>query len=135
MTDEVSHPIGLLWNNRSQRAISKRSWSPLDAFGEAMQQVPPGEFGIIYLAYQEGTRAEIADMRLDRFFDRLKGWWHPGSIRVPIAFLTRLYPRPLEHGKPDLIESVVDLCSAEYGEPLLLRDFPSTVFTRRHEMS
>lgn len=136
-TNQISQPIGLLWSNRSQRAISKRSWSPLDTFGDAVSQVPPGEFGIVYVAYQEGTRAEIADERTQRFVRRVKEWWHSGSIRIPIAFLTRLYPRPLEHGKPDLIESTVRLYS-KYADPLLFADFPSIVFgpyQRSNEMS
>jgi hypothetical protein len=53
-TDMVDQPIALLWSNESQQARKKRSWSPIDAFGHATSQIPPGEFGIIYVAYQEG---------------------------------------------------------------------------------
>jgi hypothetical protein len=126
--DEVDQPVGLLWSNKSQQATKKRSWSPLDAFGEATSQIPPGEFGIIYVAYQEETRAQIADLRTDSFVERIREWSHSGSIRIPIAFLTRLYPRALDDGKADLIENGVRLCS-EYGEPLLFEDFPTIVFS------
>jgi hypothetical protein len=133
--DEIEQPVGLLWSNKSQRAIKNRSWSPLDVFGNATNQIPPGEFGIIYVAYQEGTRAEIADLRTEAFLARVRDWSHPASIRIPIAFLTRLYPRTLDHGEADLIENTVRLCSAEYGEPLLFEDFPTTVFrSPRHRM-
>jgi hypothetical protein len=123
--DEVDQPVGLLWSNTSQQAMKKRSWSPVDAFGDATNQIPPGEFGIIYVAYQEGTRAQIADLRMESFIDRIREWSHQGSIRIPIAFLTRLYPRALDDGVPDLIESGVRLCGS-YGE--LFKYFPTIVF-------
>jgi hypothetical protein len=80
------------------------------------------------VAYQEGTRAQIADLRTESFVERIREWSHSGSIRIPIAFLTRLYPRALDDGKADLIENGVRLCS-EYGEPLLFEDFPTIVFS------
>jgi hypothetical protein len=128
--DQVDQPVGLLWSNKSQHATKKRSWSPVDAFGAAASQIPPGEDGIIYVAYQEGTRAQIADLRTENFFDRIREWSHPASIRIPIAFLTRLYPRTLNHGNPDLIENGVRLGS-EYGAPSLFKDFPTRVFGGR----
>jgi hypothetical protein len=51
------------------------------------------------------------------------------SIRVPIAVLTRLYPRTLDHGTPDLIENSIRLYG-EHGDMLLFQDFPTNVFTR-----
>jgi hypothetical protein len=131
--DEVEQPVALLWSNKSQQAVKKRSWSPIDAFGEATSQIPPGEFGIIYVAYQEGTRTHIADLRTESFRDRVREWSHPGSIRIPIAFLTRLYPRALDHGTPDLIENGVRFCSELDGAPLLFEDFPTTVFSHPRE--
>jgi hypothetical protein len=124
--NEVYQPVALLWSNKSQQATKKRSWSPVDAFGDATSQIPPGEDGIIYVAYQEGTRAPIADLRTENFLDRVREWSHSASIRIPIAFLTRLYPRALNHGNPDLIESSVRLYT-ENGE-LLFEDFPTRVF-------
>lgn len=134
-TDTVVRPIGLAWNNTSQNAVKKRAWGPLDLFGDAMSQITPGEFGIIYLAYYEGARGEIANRRTSNFQRRIKEWEHSASIRIPISFLVRLYPRPLDHGNPDLIESTVQLCSAEYGEPSLIEDFPSLIFSRRPIMN
>jgi hypothetical protein len=59
----------------------------------------------------------------------MNDWEHAGSIGIPISFLVRIFPRPLEHGAPDLIESTVRLCSALYGDPRLFEDFPNSVFT------
>jgi len=127
--DEALMPLGLIWDNLSQAAMRKRTWAPTNLFGGAMSQIPPGEFGIIYIAYVEGAREEIADLRVKAFMERIKDFEHAGSIRVPIAFLSRLYPRPLRDGQPDLIESSMKLYSAEYGEPVLFDDFPAAVFT------
>ncbi len=89
--DHVTHPIGLIWRNTTRKAVQRRAWSPIDLFGDATNQITPGEFGIIYLAYNEGTRAAVADERLERFFNRITEWEHPGSIRLPISLLVRLY--------------------------------------------
>lgn len=129
LVDLVRSPIALLWSNASAKAIQRRAWSPLDLFGDATKQIPPGEFGIIYLAYHEGARAEIADRRVQQFFSRMSEWEHAASIRIPISFLVRLYPRPLEDGRPDLIESTLRLHSDTYGEPRLFEDFPTSIFT------
>jgi hypothetical protein len=128
--DEIKRPLALVWSNTSTAAAKKRAWSPLDLFGDAMSQIPPGEFAIIYLAYHEGAREEIADRRTRTFLHRMSEWEHAASIRLPISFLVRLYPRPLDHGNPDLIENTVRLVSAVYGEPALFEDFPSAIFTR-----
>jgi hypothetical protein len=128
--DDMRKPIALVWNNSSEIAIRRRAWSPLDLYGDAMNQITPGEFAIVYLAYHEGTRAEIADRRVTNFLSTLKEkWHHAASIRVPLTFLIRLYPRFLNDGQPDLIESTVPLWSGAYGDPWLAEKFPSTVFT------
>jgi hypothetical protein len=86
--------------------------------------------GIIYVAYVEGAREEAADLRVAAYEERLKDWEHSGNIRIPISVLTRLYPRPLGEGNPDLIESGVQVVSALYGDPSLFDDFPTTIFTQ-----
>ena len=94
-----------------------------------MGQVPPGEVGIIYLCYHEGGREEIADLRMDQLSAQMKSWEHSAGIRVPVFFTVRLYPRPLDDGTPDLIESGVRFLST-YGDPFYFEDFPTTLFTR-----
>jgi hypothetical protein len=72
---------------------------------------------------------EIADLRTEGFLDRVREWEHAASIRIPIAVLTRLYPRTLDHGTPDLIENSIRLYG-DHGDMLLFEDFPTNVFTR-----
>lgn len=126
VVDVAEEPVGLLWINDSERAIQKRSWGPMSTLNEAIKQIPPGEFGIPYIAYQEGARSEIADMRTFNFADWIKEYAHSANIRVPLIRLIRLYPRPLEHGAPDFIESSISI-TAEYADDVLPEMFPSNV--------
>ncbi|WP_211442440.1 hypothetical protein [Collimonas humicola] len=126
VVDMAEEPVGLLWTNSSEQAIKKRSWGPMSTLREAIEQIPPGEFGIPYVAYQEGARSAIADMRTFNFAEWLKESSHPANIRVPFARIFRLYPRPLEHGAPDFIESSMNFIP-DYGDNILPGLFPSTV--------
>jgi hypothetical protein len=129
VADVAEEPVGLLWVNSSEQAIKKRSWGPMSALSEAIEQITPGEFGILCVAYQEGARSAIADMRTFNFAEWLKESNHPANIRVPLARIFRLYPRPLEHGAPDFIESSMSFIP-DYGDDVLPGLFPSTVIVR-----
>lgn len=126
VVDLAEEPVGLLWANDSEQAIKKRSWGPMSTLSEAIDQIPPGEFGIPYVAYQEGARSAIADMRTFNFADWLKECSHSANIRVPLGRIFRFYPRPLEHGAPDFIESSM-IFIADYGDDVLPGLFPPTV--------
>lgn len=127
----VEKPIGLSWCITSPVSIKKRARSPIDLYGSAMRQIPPGELGIVYVCFQEGARELIADNRIDVLKNRLKDWYHSAAIRVPISFFTRLFPRPIEHGIPDLIENGIAIMNETYGSDVLFGDFPSTVFSKQ----
>lgn len=130
LVEHVLSPLALLWSNAAAGAIRKRTWAPTNLFGSATGQIYGGSMGIIYVAYVEGARAETADRRVVAYKERLEDWEHVGNIRIPISVLTRLYPRPLGEGNPDLIESGVQIVSALYGDPSLFDDFPTTIFTQ-----
>ena len=70
----VEEPLGLIWSNTSGAAMRKRTWAPTNLFGGAMDQIPPGEFGVIYVAYCEGAREEVADLRLSAYIERIRTW-------------------------------------------------------------
>ncbi|CAJ2846435.1 Uncharacterised protein [Burkholderia pseudomallei] len=129
IADIIVQPIAVLWDNRSEEAIKKRSWGPMAVLKEAIEQIPPGEFGIPYVAYQEGARREIADMRTFNFHDWLKQTSHPANIRVPLARIVRMYPRPLAHGAPDFIENSMSFVP-DYGDDALPEMFPATIIVR-----
>jgi hypothetical protein len=76
------------------------------------------------------AREAAADLRVAAYQERLKDWEHAGDVHIPISVLTRLYPRPLGDGNPDLIESGVQILNEQYGDSSLFDDFPTTIFTR-----
>jgi len=122
------NPIGLIWSNFSTESIKRKTWTVASSFGKATKQVPPGEVGIIYLCYHEGTRPENVNRNLDFLIKQMEQWEHDASIRLPVSFAIRLLPRPLFHGAPDLIETSFRFCSELYGDPIYFTDFPSCVF-------
>ncbi|MBR8031884.1 hypothetical protein [Burkholderia vietnamiensis] len=129
-TDTAEKPVGLRWVNTSEQAVKKRSWGPMSILGEAIEQIPPGEFGIVFIAHQEGARSTIADMRTFNFSAWLKeGALHSENVRVPFGRLFRMYPRALGHGRPDFIESSISFV-ADYGDDVLPEMFPGNVVAR-----
>jgi hypothetical protein len=133
LIDIAEDPIAIVWINNSPEAIKKKSWSPLDLFGKATNQIPAGEVGVIYVCYQERSRDCLADSRTESYISRMSEWLHSGAIRLPVTFLIRTYPRPLEHGTPDLIENGIQFMSELYGDQVYFADFPTTVFTLPRE--
>lgn len=130
--DRVRSPVGLAWRVVTQAAIIKRSRAPLGLFGKAVTQIPRGEFGIVYVAYTEGARSDVADNRTQAFLERIRGWEHDAGVRVPAAFLVRQYPRPTGHGNPDMIESTVKFLNEEGGgDEWIFREYPAAIFTTK----
>lgn len=132
VVDGAERPVGLIWSNLSERALQKRSWGPMSTINDALKQIPSGDFGIVYVAYQEGARAQMADQRLSELSGWLKEMSHRDDIRVPVCKVVRLYPRALDDGRADLIESTVDFV-AEFSDKVLATILPSAVFTHRAE--
>jgi len=134
---EVTNPSGLIisrafqptclkWRSVSPSVTAKRARGITSLYGSAVQQIPPGEMGIIYIAYPEFARAEVADARTRDILE--SDWYHSPHIRVPLVFVTRLYPRPVSDGLPDLIENVLKLL-ASWAPEDIVEEFPSRVFT------
>ncbi len=130
--DRVRAPIGLAWRVVAGPAIIKRSRAPVGLFSKAITQIPPGEFGLVYVAYMEGARSDVADNRTEAFLERIREWEHDAGIRVPAAFLVRQYPLPTGHGNPDVIESTVRLLSEQAGGgDWIFREYPSAIYTTK----
>lgn len=130
MVEEVSGAVALAWKNIAEVAAEKRSRPPTSLFGKATNQVPNGEFAIVYVCYPEGAREEIADRRMQEIAARLQEWEHSARFRIPLVYISRLYPRALEGGAPDLIESTMSFLSeVSGGDPWMLEKYPSCVFT------
>ena len=54
-------------------------------FGDAVQQIPPGEIGAVYMAYEEQGRADVADQRTDGISEAVSTkFWYEWGIVVPV---------------------------------------------------
>jgi hypothetical protein len=98
-------------------------------FAKAIEQIPPGEMGMIYICYQEGDREDVADDRTRFLREQMQDWRHSANIRVPLIVLSRLVPRPLGYGRPDLVETSMPFISEQTGGSVWLQDFPTRIFT------
>ena len=130
VVEGVRDGVALRWTNRTVEVAEKRSRPPTSLFGKATGQMPGGEFGIVYICYSEGARAEIAGRRVELIAERLKEREHSAAFRIPLVYLSRIYPRPLDAGQPDIIESAVSYLSEQSGgDPWMLEQYPGCMFT------
>lgn len=130
--DRIRSPVGLAWKVEAEAAIVKRSRAPTNLFAKALTQIPRGEFGLVYVAYAEGARSDVADNRTQAFMDRIRDWEHDGGIRIPATFLVRQFPMPTGHGNPDMIENTVKLLNETGGgDDWIFREYPSAIYTSR----
>jgi hypothetical protein len=128
----VRSPLALAWRVVAEEAIIKRSRAPVGLFSKALTQIPRGEFGLVYVAYTEGARPDIADNRTIALMDRIQDWEHDAGIRVPAAFLVRQYPLPTGHGNPDVIESTIKMLSEQGGGgDWIFHEYPAAIYTSR----
>ena len=124
----AKNPRCLKWVSLNANSILKKSRGVTSLWGKATQQIPAGEMGIIYIAYQEGAREALADARTQHIIETCKQWQTRWSVRIPLTVVARLYPRPLGIGLPDLIESSLPLTLE--GDEMWLSMFPPNVFTK-----
>lgn len=130
VVSEAWDPLALVWTNDAPAVFRRRARTASGLYGKALDQIPDGEVGIVYVCYQEGDRESVADDRSTFMTEQLREWGHRWTIRMPISILSRIIPRPLDHGGPDLIETGMQYVSGLYGDPSWLQDFPTRVFTR-----
>ena len=123
---EFRLPFCLKWLSESSAAMTKKARGVTPLWGKAIKQIPSGEIGFIYIAYPEGQRSKLADARTRHILTSCANFWHPWSIHVPVTVISRLYPRALGFGVPDLIESVLPAFSS--GEEHWLAQLPRKVF-------
>lgn len=125
----VRDPLCMKWRSTHSDAIVKKTKEVTSLYNSALTQIPHGEMGLIYLAYHEGSRAELADARTRNLLDNVKKkWTHEWTKRIPLVVISRLYARPLGVGMPDLIENSIP-AKPDYADMLFMADFPTNVFT------
>jgi hypothetical protein len=124
-------PRCLKWRSESEEALTKKARGITSLWADAVKQIPDGEIGFVYIAYPEGARAAIADARTRQIIKSMNESWHRWSVRVPVTVISRLYPRPVGVGCPDLIES--SLPGTTRGQEFWLTDLPKSIFTHQFE--
>lgn len=129
LVDEARDPLALVWSNENSTVIVRNARAATALFASGIRQIPPGEVGLVYVCFQESDRESVADDRTEFLQRQLHNWTHEWQIRVPATVMTRIIPRPLGHGAPDLVETGLQFYSAVTGSPKWFGDFPSKVFT------
>ncbi len=127
LVQSARDPTCLLWRCRSESSMAKKARGLASVFGKAIKQLPDGEMGIVYLCYEELGCEQVADRRTQLVIREIENWRHRATVNIPLVVVSRLYPRPLGAGIPDLVESSLPITSESMGE-VILKHFPSNVF-------
>jgi hypothetical protein len=131
LVESFRSPLCLKWRSDSPKALAKKSRGVTSLWGSAIKQIPPGELGFVYIAYPEGNRPAVADARTRNVIQAMEESWHDWFVRIPVTVISRLYPRPVGVGNPDLIESA--LPGAAKNQEHWLTRVPYVIFTRQFE--
>lgn len=108
MVDRAELPFCLKWKDESENALSGKARLLAKQLIEAFDQVPVGEAGFVYIAYEETHRSAIADHRTQRHLDLVAKWEiRKRGINPQLIIVNRLYPAAIHEGRPNLIESAI----------------------------
>ena len=125
---KVRDPLCMKWRTTHSEAMKKKSKEVTSLYNSALAQIPHGETGLIYIAYQEGSRAELADARTRNLLENISHkWTHDWTKRIPLVVVSRLYARALGVGQPDLIENSIP-AKPDYADMVFMADFPTNAF-------
>ena len=117
VVDRADLPFLLKWTSVSEAAIERKLQTIRNLWIEAVEQIPTGEAGLIYLAYEEGHRPTLADKRTDTIRNLASTiYFKRRAISVPMTVILRLLPNLILEGRPDFIESAIPLVSGERAE-------------------
>ncbi|NUQ27720.1 MAG: hypothetical protein HOQ35_04285 [Acidobacteriaceae bacterium] len=126
--NSIKMPLCVRWRLEHPDDMSAVARNVVRHLGEAIEQIPHGEVGIIYIGYVDTLRVALADQRTEGIIDALPEFGHTKrGVLAPMAEINRLYPHVSEYGAPDLIESAIP--ATQDAERALHRYFPTLVFT------
>jgi hypothetical protein len=127
ITQRARLPFCLKWRLTHKADEWSKARDVMRSLQEAANQVPVGEGGCLYVGFEDSHRSALADLRTKRNIERMPQFYHrKRGANIMHLVLNRLYPRSLEDGNPDLIESCIPASSGEADEwPEFL---PTTVF-------
>lgn len=112
--ERAEFPFLLKWTSNSPTALERKLRTIKSLWVEAVNQIPTGEEGLIYLAYEEGHRPSVADARTDAIRDLTKTiYFERRAISISMTVISRLFPNVIYEGRPDFIESSIPLVEGE----------------------
>ena len=124
-------PFLLKWTSSSTAALARKLQTIRNLWVEAVDQIPTGEMGLIYLAYEEGHRPSLADARTDAVRELATTVYFKGRpIVVAMTVISRLFPNVTHEGRPDFIESTIPLAGGGWDNyNYWTQEMPTRVFT------
>jgi len=103
-------PFCLKWRQTHSQCIDRKARTIVSLLKEAWEQIPTGEAGFIYVAFEDSLRPSVADRRTHRIIELADTLYFKQRHAVPMRIVVnRVYPQPIEDGRPDLIESSIPL--------------------------
>ena len=129
--ERAEFPFLLKWTSNSPTALERKLQTIKSLWVEAVDQIPTGEAGLIYLAYEEGHRPSLADVRTDAIRDLTKTiYFERRAISIPMTVISRLFPNVIYEGRPDFIESSIPLVEGEKDSyDFWAQEMPTRLFT------
>ena len=124
-------PFLLKWTSDSPAALERKLHTIKSLWVEAVDQIPTGEAGLIYLAYEEGHRPSLADARTDAIRELRKTiYFKRRAIAIPMTVISRLFPNVVLEGRPDFIESSIPLAGGgKDNYDFWTQEMPTRLFT------
>ena len=125
-------PFLFKWTSDSPDALQRKVQTIKTLWVEAVDQIPTGEMGLIYLAYEEGHRPSLADARTDAIRELSDTiYFKRSGIGVPMTVISRLYPNVVFEGRPDFIESTVPLAAGPWDNfAFWIQEMPTSIFAQ-----
>ena len=130
VVDRAELPLLMKWTSNSEAALEKKLQTVKNLWIEAVDQIPTGEAGLIYLAYEEGHRPLLADKRTDALRALVKDiYFKRRGIVMPMTVVSRLLPNVVAEGRPDFIESTIPLVDGDQDDfQYWTEEMPTRVF-------
>jgi hypothetical protein len=127
VTQRARRPIGMKWRLHNAEDEMAKARDVMRSLSEAANQIPVGEAGCLYVGFEDSHRSALADIRTRRIIEKLPNFWHrKRGAAIQFLLVTRLYPRPIGDGRPDMVESCVP--ASVQGVETWLDLMPTTVF-------
>ena len=130
VVERAELPFLLKWTSDSSVAKQRKMRTVKSLWIQAVNQIPTGEMGLIYLAYEEGHRPSLADARTDAIRQLASTiYFKRRAIAIPMTVISRLYPNVVREGRPDFIESAIPCVEGEWDSfNFWLQEMPTRVF-------